>query len=137
MLKQMTHVSVAVNDIHEGIDLYSKLFNIKLVRPIGEPSPYGFRAAWLGDESGAFIEILEPTEPDSAVARFLKARGEGLYLVGFGVENLASSVEHVRSQGGRITGIPEGEDPGPDARVAWVHPASTKGVLVELQNRSS
>ena len=133
MLKKLTNYSIAVNDIQDAIDLYSKMFDLKLMRPISLPSQLGFRTAWLGNGEDEFIELLEPTDSNAALARFLKSRGEGVYLVCFDVDDLTAAVRHVRANGGRITGLPEGEDPGPETKVLWVHPATTKGVFVQLQ----
>ena len=133
MLEKLNNLTVAVNDIQEGIDLYCKMFDQQLMEPISAPSKYGFRTAWLGNGEDAFLELLEPTDPNSAVARFLKSHGEGVYLVSFNVENLEEAVKQVRANGGRITGLAEGEEVKPDTESVWVHPASTKGVLIGLQ----
>ena len=132
MLRRLTNFTIAVHDIQEGIDLYCKMFDLQLMRPISAPSQYGFRAAWLGNGSEDFIELLEPTDPNGALGRFLTSKGEGVYLVSFDVDDLAEAVRHVRANGGRITGILEGEEPGADTRVVWVHPATTKGVYIQL-----
>ena len=133
MLKKLTNFSLAVNSIEEATELYGKLFGLTLMRPKSEPSALGFRTAWLGNGEDQFIELLEPSDPNSAVARFLNSRGEGVYLICFDVDDLAASVREVRANGGRITGLAEGEEPGPNTRVVWVHPATTKGVFIQLQ----
>ena len=133
MLNKLTNFSIAVNSIDEAAEVYGKLFGLEVMRPAGPPSQYGFRAAWLGNGRDAFIELLEPTDGEGAIARFLKSRGEGVYLVSFDVDDLAGAVRHVRANGGRITGLSADEDPGPDTQVVWVHPATTKGVFIQLQ----
>lgn len=133
MLTKLTNFSIAVSDIQDAIDQYCKLFNLQQMRPTSSPSQYGFRTAWLGNGEDAFIELLEPTDENGAIARFLKARGEGVYLVAFDTEDLVAAVRHVRENGGRITGIPRDEEPTPETRVVWVHPATTKGVFIQLQ----
>ena len=133
MLTRLTNFTIAVNDIQGAIDQYGKLFGLELMRPITPPFEWGFRTAYMGNGRDAFIELLEPTDPDSPSARFLKSRGEGVYLVSFDVDDLAPAVRHVRANGGRVTGIPEHEDPGPGTDVVWVHPATTRGVYIELK----
>ena len=133
MLEKLTNFSIAVNSIDEAAELYGKMFGLELMRPAGPASAYGFKAAWLGNGTDEFIELLEPTDDNLGVARFLKSRGEGVYLVAFDVEDLAESVRQVRANGGRVAGVSEGEDPGPDTNVVWVHPATTKGVFIQLQ----
>ncbi len=56
-----------------------------------------------------------------------------MYLVSFDVSDLAEAVRHIRANGGRIAGIPEGEEPGSATNVVWVHPATTMGVYIQLQ----
>ena len=53
--------------------------------------------------------------------------------VSFDVPDLAAAVRHVRANGGRVTGVPEGEEPGPDSNVVWVHPTTTMSVFIQLQ----
>jgi methylmalonyl-CoA/ethylmalonyl-CoA epimerase len=132
MLTKLTSVCVAVHDLQEAIDRYCELFGLQLMKPISAPTQLGFRNAWLGNGKDAFIEILESTDPKSAVARFLDSRGEGIYLVEFDVDDLPETVRHVRAKGGRITGIPDGEDPTPETRGVWVHPSSTRGVFMGI-----
>ena len=131
-MRKLTNVAIAVKDIQEGIDHYCKVFGVQHMGPIGQPSPYGFRNAWLGDGEKAFIELLESVEPDSIVDRFIKRRGEGIYMVSFDVDNLTEAVRYVRANGGRVTGLPEGEDPKPDTKFVWVHPSTTKGAFIEM-----
>ncbi|MDP7533430.1 MAG: VOC family protein [SAR202 cluster bacterium] len=133
MLDKLTNFSIAVSSIDEAADYYAKMFGVKMMRVIPNPSHYGFQAAWMGDGETAFIELLEPTDPEGAVARFLKSRGGGVYMVSFDVPDLAEAVRHVRANGGRITGIPDDEEPGPNTNVVWVHPSTTMGVFVQLQ----
>ena len=133
MLTRLTNFTVAVNDMEGAIDQYRKLFGLELMRPITPPFEWGFRTAYVGNGRDAFIELLEPTEAGSAAARFIRSRGEGVYLVSFDVDDLDAAGRQVRTNGGRVTGIPEDEDPKPDTDVVWVHPATTRGVYIELK----
>jgi len=81
----------------------------------------------LGDPR---IELLEPTEPDSVIAKFIDKHGEGLHHVALKVPDLTNSVERLRSAGARILNEPR---PGAGGHLyVFVHPASTGGVLLEL-----
>ena len=133
MLSKLTNFSIAVSSIDEAAELYAGMFGLRIMRPTGPESQYGFRAAWIGNGRDAFIELLEPTDPNGAIGRFLKSRGEGVYLVSFDVDDLAESVRHVRGKRRPRTGLPPDEDPGPDTNVVWVHPATTRGVFIQLQ----
>ena len=137
MLRKLASVCIAVNDVQEAVDLYCKMFDLQLMKPVYESREYGFRSAWVGNGQDAFIELLEPTDPSSAVGRFLESRGEGVYLVEFDVDDLGEAVSHVRANGGRVTGIPEGEDPGPETHGVWVHPATTRGVFIGIHPPSA
>ena len=133
MLDKLTNFSIAVNSIDEAADHYAKIFGLEMMIPKGEPSAFGFRAAWIGNGKEAFVELLEPSDDTGAMARFLKSKGQGVYLVAFDVPDLAEAVRHVRANGGRVMGVAEGEDVGPDTNVVWIHPATTMGVYVQLQ----
>jgi len=76
------------------------------------------------------IELLEPTEPDSVIGKFLDKRGEGLHHVALLVPDLNAAVERLRSSGARLLNEPR-QGAGGHLYV-FVHPASTRGVLLEL-----
>jgi methylmalonyl-CoA epimerase len=80
--------------------------------------------------NGPRVELLEPTEPDSVIGRFLEKRGEGIHHVAFLVPDLAATVERLRQSGARLLNEPRR---GAGGHVyVFVHPASSGGVLVEL-----
>ena len=76
------------------------------------------------------IELLEPSAPDSVIAKFIEKRGEGLHHVALKVPDLLGSVERLRSAGARILNEPRTGAGG--QLYVFVHPASTGGVLLEL-----
>ncbi len=84
---------------------------------------------------GPRIELLEPTEPDSAVGRFLEKRGEGLHHVALRVPDLAAAVERLKAAGARLINEPRRGAGG--HTYVFVHPASTGGVLLELIQEES
>ena len=132
MLQKLSSVCIAVNNLQDGIDVYQKLFNLELMKPVSESKEFGFRNAWLGNGTDAFIEILEPTDPDNAIGRFLKTKGEGIYLIEFDTDNVPEAAKHIKANGGRVTGIPEGQEPTSETQNFWVHPASAKGVFIGI-----
>ena len=79
---------------------------------------------------GPRIELLESTDPDSVVGRFLARRGEGLHHVALRVPDLAAAVARLRAAGARLLGEPQTGAGG--HRYVFLHPASTGGVLLEL-----
>ena len=132
MLKRLRYFSVAVADLEAAVKTYQDLFGLEQMRPINE-TRWGFRATMMGNGDQSMIELLQPTDPDSAAARFMRERsnplnphGEGLYLVSFEVDDLEQAIEQIRAAGGRVVT----EEASPNA--AWVHPLSTHYVLIEL-----
>jgi methylmalonyl-CoA epimerase len=79
---------------------------------------------------GPRIELLEPTGPDSTIAKFIEKRGEGLHHVAVKVSDLAATVDRLRSQGARLLNEPRAGAGG--HLYVFVHPSSTGGVLLEL-----
>ncbi|MGE3410808.1 MAG: VOC family protein [Dehalococcoidia bacterium] len=129
------YFSVAVRDLEEGMKRYEQFFGLK---PVGEimEQRWGFRGVMLGTDEGAVLELISPMREDSALKRFMDMRegdaypdGEGLYLVGMQVDDLAATVARIEAAGGKITR----EEQSPNA--AWVHPLSNGNVLVELLAR--
>ncbi|MBI3030442.1 MAG: VOC family protein [Candidatus Rokubacteria bacterium] len=125
MLGDVVELSVAVRNLDEAVERYSRLFGLKVHRRT-ESREFGFRNAILPTGIG-HIEFLEPIDPTKHVARFLEKHGEGVYLVGFEVGDIPGAVTHLRSQGVRV------DQRRPD--VAWVHPRDAHGVFVELRKR--
>jgi methylmalonyl-CoA epimerase len=76
------------------------------------------------------IELLEPSEPDSVIARFIEKRGEGIHHIALKVPDLAAAVERLRTSGARVLNEPRTGAGG--HLYVFVHPSSTGGVLLEL-----
>ncbi len=131
MINDLSFVCVAVKDIQEATGRYRDLFGLEVMVPPTDNAELGFRSTYLGNGVKVIIELIEPLGENSAVGRFLEARGEGVYLITFEVDSLQGAVNGVRAEGGRVTGIPEAQEAGADDMV-WVHPKSTHGVFVEL-----
>ncbi|MBI4337772.1 MAG: VOC family protein [Chloroflexi bacterium] len=132
MLKKLSFFSVAVRSHSQAIEDYRKLLGVEVMRPITPSPQYGFKSVYLGNGKDAFIELLEPTDPKSPVARFLERHGEGVYLVGFQVDDLPAAVQHVRAAGGVVTGLPEGREADASTKMVWVHPRSAHGAFIEM-----
>ena len=77
------------------------------------------------------IELLEATDPDSAIAKFIEKRGEGIHHIAFDVENIEEAMERMAAKGYRIIN-PEPKKGADNKMVCFLHPKSTNGVLVEL-----
>jgi len=125
VLGDVIELSVVVKDLEAAIKRFETLFNLKVYQR-GESEEFGFRNAILPLGKG-HIELMQPTDPTKAVARFLETHGEGVYLVGFDVEDIPDKVKELREKGVRVT------QPTPDTPLAWVHPKDTHGLFVELR----
>lgn len=126
------YFSVAVRNLEEGIERYGTYFGLKPMGEINEQR-WGFRGVMMGTDEGSILELISPSRDDSALKRFMDMRegdaypkGEGLYLVGLQVDDLAGTAGRIEAAGGRITR--EAESPN----ASWVHPLSNGNVLVEL-----
>jgi len=125
MLGDVVELSVVVRDLDEAVERFTKLFGLRVYRR-GESATFGFKNAILPTGIG-HIELLQPTDPDKAVGRFLAKHGEGVYLVGFECQDVPGSVAKLRADGARV------DSPRPD--IAWVHPREAYGLFVELRHR--
>jgi len=109
------------------VERYERLFGLK-VHHRGESAEFGFVNAILPTGIG-HIELLQPTDPNKAVGRFLARHGEGVYLVGFECKDIPAAAAHLRKEGARVEQR--------RADIAWVHPQDASGVFVELRHRES
>ena len=123
MLGDIIELSIVVRDLEAAIKRFETLFDLK-VYDRRESKEWGFKNAILPLGKG-HIELMQPTDPSSAVGRFLETHGEGVYLVGFEVKDIDASAKKLRERGARVTLSP--------GTIAWVHPNDAHGVFVELR----
>jgi methylmalonyl-CoA/ethylmalonyl-CoA epimerase len=129
------HVAVVVRDIDEALPRYATLFGLTAPAGIQAVAAQGVRLCFLptGPPPAARIELIQPTDLDSGVARFLDARGEGLHHVCFGVTDVAAELARLGAAGAElIDPVPR---PGAEGSVAFIHPRTLSGVLWELIER--
>jgi len=132
MNARIAHVGVAVADLDQAIAFYRDALGLE-IGPVEvvEDQRVRVRSVTLGD---AAIELLEATDADSPVGRFVARRGPGIHHVTLAVEDLDGVLARLARRGVRL--IDESPRIGADgARIAFVHPASTGGVLLELTDR--
>jgi methylmalonyl-CoA epimerase len=128
VIKGVSHIGVAVRSLQEGVPLYRAL---GLEVGGGEELPSEMvRVAFL-PVGGTRIELLEPTTPESPIARFLAKRGEGLHHICFEVDDIHATMLELAQRGFEL--LSEAPKPGAHgALVCFVHPKSAGGVLIEL-----
>ena len=129
MTRCIDHLGIAVRSIEQARKYYEEALGLRCERVEEIPSQR-VRTAFF-DVGGVHLELLEPTSPDSPVARFLERHGEGIHHVAFAVDDVGASLEQAATAGCRPI------DPAPveGAGGKWVgflHPKSTHGVLTEF-----
>jgi methylmalonyl-CoA/ethylmalonyl-CoA epimerase len=126
---RIDHIGVAVADLDAAIALHEQTYGMPLVhREIVEAQ--GVEAVLL-DVGESHVELLRPLGEDSPVGRFMAKRGPGLHHVAYGVDDIDATLAALREQGVRL--IDEASRIGiRGSRVAFLHPASSGGVLTEI-----
>lgn len=123
------HIAIAVASLADALPAFERLSGAS-GSPPEEVAEQGVRAVFVGSGAGR-LELLEPTTPDSPVARFLAKRGPGLHHVAYRVPDVAAALAELAAAGmDLIDRVPRAGAHG--RQVAFVHPRSASGVLVEL-----
>jgi methylmalonyl-CoA/ethylmalonyl-CoA epimerase len=128
-MKKIEHLGIAVKDLEQSNALYARLF--------GTPHYKTEEVASEGVKTSFFkagpnkIELLEATHPESPIARFIEKRGEGIHHIAFEVEDIRAEITRLKAEG--FTVLNEEPKMGADNKwVAFLHPKTTQGVLIEL-----
>ena len=130
MFVGMDHVGVAVKNLDEAIALYRDVFGFRL-EAVHFLTERKVRVAFLSTGGETNIELLEPIGGDSPVAKFLESRGEGIQHVAVRVNDIEAVLAELKRKG--VVLVDDKPRVGAEgAKIAFVHPRSTKGVLLEL-----
>jgi methylmalonyl-CoA epimerase len=131
-LKNIDHIGIAVTNMQESLSFWETSLGIE---PHGtqEVPEQKLRTAFLpvGDTE---IELLESTSPDSSVAKFIEKHGEGLHHIAIRVDDIDATLAELKAKGVKLIDETPRNGAG-GARIAFVHPRSTHGVLLELCER--
>jgi methylmalonyl-CoA/ethylmalonyl-CoA epimerase len=130
MFVGMDHVGIAVKNLDEAIHVYRDLLGFKLmgVHVLAERK---IKIALMSTGGETQIELVQPLDAESTVAKFLETRGEGIHHFAIRVEDIEAALADMKKNG--VTLIDETPRIGAEGKkVAFVHPKSTKGVLLEL-----
>jgi len=129
MLKKMDHVAIAVNNLEEAAKFYQSILGLTLsgVEVVtAQKTKVGFLK--IGEVN---IELVQPAEPDSPLVKFLESKGQGIHHICFEVDDVEAEVKSYLEKG--ATMIDQKPRPGAhNTKVAFVHPKSSGGVLIEL-----
>jgi methylmalonyl-CoA/ethylmalonyl-CoA epimerase len=128
-MKKIEHIGIAVKNLDESNALFAKLFG---------KSHYKIEAVESEGVNTSFfkvgpnkIELLEATKPESPIAKFLEKKGEGIHHIAFAVEDIKSEILRLKSEGFVV--LNETPKKGADNKlVAFLHPKTSNGVLIEL-----
>lgn len=127
------HIGIAVNNLENAVAFYEKVLGLKCYK-IEEIEDQQVRTAFLA--AGATkIELLQSTAPEGPIGKFIEKRGEGIHHIAFAVENIREHLANAGSEGVKlIDPVPrKGAD---EMDIAFLHPKSTSGVLIELCEES-
>jgi methylmalonyl-CoA/ethylmalonyl-CoA epimerase len=129
LFTEIDHVAIAVNDLEAAITYYRDVYGAVVDhREIVESD--GVEEALL-KVADSYIQLLTPTRADSPVAKYLEKKGEGLHHIGYRVADCGVALEAVKAAGGKV--IDQAPRPGSrGTTVAFIHPKTTFGTLVEL-----
>jgi methylmalonyl-CoA/ethylmalonyl-CoA epimerase len=129
MITSIDHLGIAVRSLDEAVPLYERALGLRCLGR-EEVAAQKVRTAFF-DAGGVHIELLEPTAPESPIAKFLTDRGEGIHHVAFRTDDITAQLAQAAGAGVRL--IHEKPFEGAAGKlVAFLHPKSTRGVLTEL-----
>jgi methylmalonyl-CoA/ethylmalonyl-CoA epimerase len=129
MIKKIEHLGIAVKDLNVSIPLYEKLFQTPCYKTEAVESE-GVNTAFfqIGESK---IELLEASNPESPIAKFLEKRGAGFHHVAFEVDDIEEEIERLSNVGFQLIHSSP-KDGADNKRIAFLHPKSSDGLLVEL-----
>ena len=129
MLKKINHIGIAVPSIEASLPFYRDNLRMAL-QGLEEVAEQKVRVAML-EIGESKIELLEPTSPDSPIAKFLEKNGAGIHHLAYEVEDIGAAIAALKADGARmIDETPR--DGAHGTRIAFIHPKSSNGVLTEL-----
>lgn len=129
MTKKINHIGIAVNNIENALPFYRDMLGMSF-EGTEEVAEQKVRVAFL-QVGESRIELLEPTAPDSPVAKFLEKNGEGIHHLAYEVDDIKTALADLKQKGVRL--IDESPRQGAHgAKIAFLHPRASGGVLTEL-----
>ncbi len=128
-MRKIEHIGIAVKNLAESNILFEKLLGVPAYKE-EEVASEGVKTSFFMNGPNK-IELLEATNPDSPIAKFLEKKGEGIHHIAFDVEDIEAEILRLKNEGFIV--LNETPKKGADNKlVAFLHPKGTNGVLVEL-----
>lgn len=131
-VKHIDHIGIAVKEIEQAGKFYTDILGLK-IEDIENVADQKVNVAFI-PITDSEVELLESTEPDGPVAKYINARGEGVQHIAFRVEDIDKALEELKEKGVRLIDQTPRKGAG-GARIAFIHPKETNGVLVEICER--
>jgi methylmalonyl-CoA/ethylmalonyl-CoA epimerase len=131
-IKHIDHIGVAVKAIAQAGKFYTEVLGLR-IQGIENVADQKVNVAFL-PITDSEVELLESTHEDGPVAKFIEARGQGIQHIAFRVENIEEALAELKAKGVRLIDQQPRKGAG-GARIAFIHPKETNGVLVELCER--
>jgi len=133
MIEKIDHIGIAVRSIEKTSELLSNILGLKVAgEEIVEEQKVKVAFLPLGDSE---LELLESTSAEGPIARFIEKKGEGIQHIAFRVYNIEEVLEKLKKEGVRLIDEKPRYGAG-GAKIAFIHPKSTNGILVELCERN-
>jgi len=132
MVEKIDHIGIAVKSIKKTSELLSNILGLKVTgEEIVEEQKVKVAFLPIGDSE---LELLESTSPESPIARFIEKKGEGIQHIAFKVNNVKEVLEKLKKGGVRLIDEKPRYGAG-GAKIAFLHPKGTNGILIELCER--
>lgn len=129
MLKSINHIGIAVKDIEKSKDLFKRIFGVENFHTEKVDTQKVEVASF--SIGGVLIELTAPTDDSSPIAKFIEKKGEGIHHIAFETDDINNELERLKEE--EIQLINEIAQPGAyDMQIAFLHPKSTNGVLMEI-----
>jgi len=134
MLRKIEHLGIAVKSIDDSLKTFETLLGSACYK-IEEVESEGVKTAFI-QVGESKIELLEATNPESPIAKYLEKKGPGIHHIAFDVENIEKEIERLTDEGFTLihTTPKDGAD---NKKIAFLHPKSTESILVELCQEKS
>jgi len=134
MIKQLEHIGIAVKSLQDSSSVFEKLFNDPAYK-IEEVSSEGVNTQFY-KVGNVKVELLEATTTDSAIAKFIDKKGEGVHHLAFEVDDIDQEMKRLKREGFKVIN-PKPKDGADNKSIFFLHPKSTNGVLIELCQEKS
>ncbi|MDH5705570.1 MAG: VOC family protein [Candidatus Aminicenantes bacterium] len=127
MIKQVSHLGMAVKNLEEAREFYHSVFGLESSEPIiGGDGTIRVSMVRVGS---TLIELLQPIGSEGVMAKFLEKRGEGFHHICYDVDDIHAEIASIKAAGLDVLGDPK---PGAEGMSVFLHPRGTHGILVEL-----